>query len=143
MLDAAPLYRFTVSIYRIAQEPGFPGRRPASLDVLDLLAQLLDRDLHVDRDRCHLDRGRLGAERVRLAQQLLDQELEALADLATLGEEARDLVEVRAQPRQFLRDVDADGVGGGLVEGALLRRLARDRLGRPGGLERVLPALDE
>src|SRR6185312_2926110 len=73
-----------------------------SLDVLHLLAQLLDRDLHVDRDRRHLDRRRLRTERVGLAQQLLDEELEALADLAALGEQPRDLVEVRAQPRELL-----------------------------------------
>src|SRR5664279_1210508 len=61
------------------------ARAAASLfDVLHLLAQLLDGDLHVDRDRRHLDRRRLRAERVGLAQQLLDDEFEALADLCLL-----------------------------------------------------------
>ncbi len=91
----------------------------------------------------HLDRRRLRAERVGLAQQLLDQELQALADLAALVEQARDLVEVRAQPRQLLGDVDADRVGRRLVERALLDRFARHRLRRAGLVERFLPALEE
>src|SRR5439155_9130367 len=114
---------------------------PALLDVLYLLAQLLDRDLHVDRDRGHLDRGRLGAERVGLAQQLLDDELEALADLAALFQQARDLVEVRAQAGQRFSDVDADRVRRGFVEGALLDRLARDGLRGAGLVERFFPSV--
>src|ERR1700712_1907101 len=87
-----------VSVYCTDLQNGPESGFSRSLfDVLDLLAQLLDRHLHVDRDRRHLDRGRLRAERVGLAQQLLDQELEALAYLAALGDQARDLVEVRAQ----------------------------------------------
>jgi hypothetical protein len=49
---AALVYRFTVPIYLTARDRVFPFDL---LDVLDLLAQLLDRDFHVDRDRRHLD----------------------------------------------------------------------------------------
>ena len=64
--------------------------------------------------------------------QLLDQEVEPLADLAAGLQQARDLVEVGAQARQLLGDVDADRVGGGLVERALLQRLVRHGLGGAG-----------
>ena len=47
-----------------------------SLDVLHLLAQLLDGDLHLDRDVGQGQRRGLGAERVGLAQEFLDQEVE-------------------------------------------------------------------
>src|SRR5664279_441947 len=113
------------------------------LDVLHLFAQLLDRHLHVDRDRRHLERWRFRAERVGLAQQLLDDELEALADLAALVEQARDLVEVGAQARKLLGDVDADRIGRRFVERALLDRLARDRLRGAGLVERFLPELEK
>ena len=49
---------------------------------------------------------RLRAERVRLAVQLLREEVEALADRAALGEHALDFVEVRGQARELLVDVD-------------------------------------
>ena len=69
------------------------------LQVLNLLAELFDRDLHFDRDVGELQRRGFRAECVRLAQQFLDQEVEPLADLAAVLEQARDLVEVRAQAR--------------------------------------------
>src|SRR3954447_20939509 len=53
--------------------PLVPGESP-SLDVLDLLAQLLDRRLELDADRGEADIRTLGAERVGLAVELLAQE---------------------------------------------------------------------
>jgi hypothetical protein len=100
--------------------------------VLDLLAHLLDQHLHVHGDAGQFQRRRLGAQRVGLAVQFLDQEVQPLADLAALLDQALDLVQVGGQPGQFLGDVDADGEGGGLGQGAVLRRFGRGRCLRPG-----------
>ena len=118
---SASLYRFTVSIYGKPSEAGFPGRRPAYSMFCTCSRSCSIATFMSTEMRGHLERGRLRAERVGLAQQLLDQEVEPLADLAALGEQALDLVEVRAQPGQLLGDVDADREGRGFVEGALLR----------------------
>src|SRR5207302_1165344 len=48
-----------------------------SLDVLDLLAHLLDQHLHLDRDARDLVRDRFRAERVGLAVELLAEKIEA------------------------------------------------------------------
>ena len=117
------LYRSTSRRAR----PGFPGRFVYSTFWTCSRSCSIATFMSTEIAR-HLDRRRLRAERVGLAQQLLDQELEALADLAALVEQARDLVEVRAQARQLLGDVDPDRVGGRFVERALLDRLARHRL---------------
>ena len=65
-----------------------------SLDVLHLLAHLLDQHLHVDRDARQLQRGGFAAQRVRLAVQFLDQKVQALANFAAFFQQAFDLVEV-------------------------------------------------
>lgn len=57
------------------------------------------------------ERGGFRAQGVGLALQLLDQEVQALADFAAGVEQAADLVEVGAQAREFLGDVDAQRVG--------------------------------
>src|SRR4029079_16630062 len=56
--------------------------RPQLLDVLDLLADLLETRLGIDDRDPDLGGGRLGADRVELAADLLDQEVEAAADRA-------------------------------------------------------------
>src|ERR1044072_2130876 len=48
----------------------------SSLDVLDVLAQLLDRRLQVEPDAGEADIGALGAERVGLAVEFLAEEIE-------------------------------------------------------------------
>ena len=45
---------------------------------------------------------------------------------------------MRAQPRQFLGDVDANRISRRFVDRAFLQRLARDRLRRVAGVERLL-----
>src|SRR3569623_574806 len=54
--------------------------KPSSLDVLDLLAQLLDRRLQVDPDAGEADIGALGTERVGLAVEFLAEEVELAPD---------------------------------------------------------------
>ena len=95
----------------------------ALFDVLDLFAHLLDQHLHVNRNAGHLQHGRLGAQGVGLAVQLLNQEVQAFADVAALGEQARNLVQMRAQTGQLFGYVDADGKSGGLGQGPVLGRL--------------------
>ena len=93
----------------------------ASLDVLHLLAQLLDRDLHVDRDRRHLDR--------RATSSRACWPRAAAPGSGTRGA-CRSRRPGRAGARsrrgasaggELLGDVDADRVRRGFVEGALLR----------------------
>src|SRR5205085_363435 len=70
-----------------AAQVGAGGPPQALLDVLDLLAHLLDEHLHVDGNAGELERRRFGAQRVRFAVQLLDQEIEPLADLAAFPDQ--------------------------------------------------------
>src|SRR5512134_3876313 len=63
-----------------------------SLQVLDLLAHLLDQQLQFHCRLRHFDRGGLRSERVGLAIQLLHEEVEPSADGSALGEDAADLV---------------------------------------------------
>src|SRR5471032_3299507 len=88
-------------------------------DVLHLLAHLLDEDLQLHRDARHVVRDRLRAERVRLAIELLAEEIEALAAGASLVEDAAEFRDVRHQPRELLVDVDARGVEHDLLVDAL------------------------
>ena len=63
-------------------------------DVLHLLAHLLDQHLHVHRDARHLQHGGLGAQGVGLAVQLLNQEIQAFADVAAFGQQVIQLLQV-------------------------------------------------
>src|SRR5262245_25590886 len=79
------------------------------LKVLHLLANLLDQQLQLERAvRDRRARG-LGRQRVRLAVQLLRDEVQALAGGAAGPEHALDLVEMGAQAVELLRHV---GLGG-------------------------------
>src|SRR5687767_10215026 len=64
--------------------------RPPSFDVLDLFAHLVDQHLQLDRRgrRARIDR--LAAQRVRLAVELLQQEIEAATHRVALREHAAD-----------------------------------------------------
>ena len=73
--------------------------------------------------------------------QLLDQEVQTLADVATLFEQALDFVEVRAQARDFFSHVDADGKGRGFGQGAVLGGFGCNRAFAEG--HGLLPALQE
>src|SRR6187549_168519 len=85
-----------------------PRSRP-SFEILHLLAHLLDQHLELERNLRQLGVDRLRAERVRFAMQLLREEVEALADVAALRQDAPDLGNVRRKPRHLLGDVDAGG----------------------------------
>src|SRR5512147_1418552 len=77
-----------------------------SFDVLRLLAELLERRLGRDHGLGDLEVVRLGSDGVHLPVHLLDQEVERAADGAALGEEPRDLLQMRAESGQLLADVD-------------------------------------
>jgi ABC-type glycerol-3-phosphate transport system substrate-binding protein len=79
------------------------------LDVLDLLAHLLERGLGADDRGADLGGGRLGADRVELAADLLDEEVEPPADRTVAFDQRTRLVEVAGEPDQLLRDVGAIG----------------------------------
>src|SRR3990170_2628315 len=76
-----------------------------SLDVLHLLAQPLDRGLELEADAGELDVGRLGAQRVGLAVELLAQEVEPAPDRTAGGEQAAGGCEMRRQAVQLLAHV--------------------------------------
>src|SRR5574343_1498113 len=124
--------------WRCAPEPA-----AGSLDVLDLLAHLLDQDLHLDRDAGQLQGSGLAAQGVGLPVQLLDQEIQALAHLATGLEQTGDLVEVGDQAAEFLGHVDPDGEGRGLAQGALAGRLGADLGAGAGAVQGLGPALEK
>src|SRR5450631_1422064 len=88
--------------------------------VLDLLAHLLDEHLQLHRDARHVVRDRLRSEGVRLAIELLAEEVQALAARAALLEDAADFRDVGDQPRELLVDVDARGVEHDLLLDALV-----------------------
>jgi hypothetical protein len=104
---------------------------------------LLDEHLHLHRNLSQLQRSRFRAERVGLALQLLDQEVQPLADLAAGAQQPFDLVQVRAKTGQFLGHVDADSEGRGLAQRAFAQALGAEVLRRAGGRQRLVPALQE
>src|SRR5258705_10982368 len=77
--------------------------------VLRLLPHLLDDALGGQRRLTELEVVGLRSDRVDLAIQLLDQEVQRPAGRAALVEEHAELVEVRAQPRHLLADVGLVG----------------------------------
>ena len=66
-----------------------------------------------------------------------------LAEFAALFQQPGEFVEVGAQPAELLGHVDADGKCRRLVQRTLLQRLLRHAAGRSGGVERLLPTLQE
>src|SRR5688572_5687813 len=85
------------------------SRAAALLNVLDLLAHLLDQDLDVDRGARGLDVLRLRRERVRLAVQFLHQEVEPPPRWLLRIEHLQDLGHVTAQAVEFFLDVHLAG----------------------------------
>src|SRR5688572_26350849 len=92
--------------------PTFTSRGGAPLcllKILDLLADLLQGGLGSERCLAHLQVVGLGAHRVDLTVELLQQEVELASERAALVEQQRELAEVRAQPRELFRDVGLVG----------------------------------
>src|SRR5918995_5006487 len=82
-----------------------------SLQVLDLLAELLDRRLDGKSDAGQLQVRGFGAERVCFSIQLLAEEIQPPSDGATLGEESPRRLRMSLQPIQLLgriRTVDQE-----------------------------------
>src|SRR5688500_12248802 len=83
-----------------------------SENVLRLLAHAADRGLHDDDELRELGVGALGADGVRLARHLLEEEVEGLAGVAASVEERLRLIEVAREAGDLLRDVGAIGEQG-------------------------------
>ena len=83
--------------------------RHRSLQVLHLLAELLDHGLELQADIGQLDVVGLGAQRIRFAVELLRQKIELAADRAAVGEQLARLRDMRGEPVELLADV---GLGG-------------------------------
>src|SRR6267142_2606047 len=84
----------------------------ALLKILDLFAHLLQHALAGQRGLAQLEVVGLAGDRVHLAAELLEQEVERAAHRAALVEHERQLGQVRAQPRQLLGDVGLVGPHG-------------------------------
>src|SRR5262245_56870546 len=74
----------------------------ASFDVLNLLAHLLDRDLHVHRGARGVHVLRLGGERIGFAVQRLHQKIQAASSGLRGVEHARHLIQVCCEPIELL-----------------------------------------
>src|SRR5882762_3897361 len=79
-----------------------------SLDILDLLAHLLDQKLELEARVGEFLRHGLRAERVRFAVQLLHQEVQALAGPPSGFDHALNLLQVRSKAIELLGDVRLD-----------------------------------
>src|SRR3954470_12348555 len=79
-----------------------PVPAAASLNILHLLAHLLDEDLQLERGIRKLGVDGFRAEGVRFAVQLLHQEVEPLAAAAARGEHASHFRDVSAKPTHLL-----------------------------------------
>src|SRR5258708_30358029 len=95
-----------------------------SFDVLDLLAHLLDQQLELEARVGELLRHGLRSERIRLAVQLLHEEVQALADRPSGSHHPVHLFQVRAEAIELLGDVRLDSVERDLLPDALLVRAA-------------------
>src|SRR3954452_7770507 len=82
------------------------GPAAPSLNILHLLAHLLDQHLELQRSVRQFGVDGLRAERVGLAIEFLHEEIETLAAAAARSEHSPHFRHVSAQPADFLRDVD-------------------------------------
>lgn len=96
----------------------------ASLDVLNLLAHLVDHRLEIEANRGERPVDRLRAERVGLAVELLAEKIETTSHRRRIGDEAERLLMVRPETVQFLPDIGAGGKERDLL-GQPLRRKGR------------------
>src|SRR5262245_34246194 len=83
----------------------WPLMDSSSLDVLDLLAQLLDRGFELDADIGEADIGALGAKRVGLAVEFLAEEVELPPDRAAFRHEIARGRDMRGEAIQLLAHV--------------------------------------
>src|SRR5438093_1148572 len=90
-------------------------RLAASLDVLHLLAELLHLRLLAEHQVRDLAVTRLGAGGIELALDLLEQELDPLADRAALAERRGERAQVRFEAYQLLGHVAPVGEHGDLL----------------------------
>ena len=95
------------------------------IDVLNLLAELLDGRLQIEPDAGEFDVRRLGAQRVRLAVQLLAEEVELPADRPTVVEQRQRRLMMRPQPVELLARVRLGGQQRRLLRQALRRQCRR------------------
>src|SRR4051812_29974917 len=79
----------------------------ASFHVLDLLAHLLEHGLCLDDGRGDLRERRLAPDRVELAPDLLNEEVEAAAARRCSRDQRARLLEVTLEPDELLADVRA------------------------------------
>src|SRR5579872_2460629 len=109
-------------------------RRDASLDILHLLAQLIDRRLEFEPDGRKRGRGRLRTQRVGLAHELLGQEVEPAADARAFGQQRTRRGDMRAQPVELFANVGPASHDRRFLHDALVE-LARaiDQFGHPPG----------
>src|SRR5512139_3596913 len=101
---------------------------PLSFDILDLLPQALDGALQIDADARQLDVGRLRAQRVGLAVELLAEEIELAPHRIVrpcLGEQGARLGDVGGQPVELFADVGLADQQGHFLGEALLRKWRR------------------
>src|SRR5690242_16783747 len=94
----------SVAPRRALRASGFATR--PSLEILHLLAHLLDQHLELERHLRKLRVDGFRAERIRLAMQLLSEKIQPLADRSALCQHAADFGYVRGEPRDLLGDVD-------------------------------------
>src|SRR5690606_27959211 len=82
-------------------------RAPSLLQILYLLAHLLDQDLELDRRAREILVLRFRAERIRLAVHLLQEKIETTPDRLGALEHRPHLGDVRREPVHLLTDVEA------------------------------------
>src|SRR5262245_12734526 len=83
----------------------WPPAAIASLQILDLFAELLDDVLHLEPGIGELDVVRLGAAGIDLAVEFLRQEIEAAADRPALAEDVARLGDVGGDAVELLADI--------------------------------------
>ena len=91
-----------------------------SFDVLYLLAQLLDCRLQFQPRRGQRNRGRLAAQRVGLAIELLHQEVETPADIPRLVQQRMSRLDMAGEPIELFAYIGAGGEQGDLLSDAFL-----------------------
>src|SRR5260370_12046198 len=96
--------------------------RPTLFDVLDLLAQLLDRDLEIEPDPRQLDIAGFGTEGIGLAIELLAEEVELAADGATGRDQGTAGFHMSAEPIELLAHIGARSHERDLLDDAIGRR---------------------
>ena len=90
------------------------------LHVLDLLTHALEFVFEIDDDARDFDVVRLAADRVDLAADFLQEELRLAPDGLVARDESGELLEMAAQSRKLLRDVDAVGEKRDLLQHTLV-----------------------